>query len=178
MGTMHCPGCGVVVPEKLGRCPSCRAWLGHRLIAIGLAGALMAVGCAWALIQMRGPGQPAAPRLSVQITPGVPHLAPNASGTDTSATIDNPNPMPVDVTIRVRGFDITDRSVIEDTIGPFRNVPAGGFLPIQAYLDATPLKAVTFEAIAVKPVKSDRPDAPRSAGPSPAGPRRRPLGEM
>jgi hypothetical protein len=69
----------------------------------------------------------------------------------------HPNPTPVDVTIRVRGFDITDRPVIEKTVGPFRNLPAGGTRSIQAYLDTTPLKSVTFEAVAVNPVDSDRP---------------------
>ena len=73
------------------------------------------------------------------------------------ATIDNPNPMPVDVTIRARGFGVTGRHCIERTVGPFRGVPAGGTRDIQVYLDATPLKSVTFEAIAVNPVDPDRP---------------------
>jgi hypothetical protein len=95
--------------------------------------------------------------VSVKITPAISQLSRDERGTDAWTTIDNPNPMPVDVTIRVRGFDITDRPVIEKTIGPFHHVPAGGTRPIQAYLDTTPLKSVTFEAIAVHPVDSDWP---------------------
>jgi hypothetical protein len=155
--TRPCPACGVVVPTRIGRCPSCRAWLGRRLIAVGLAGAFMAVISVWTLIQIRGLGWTAAPRLSVQITPAISGLSLDERGTDASVIIDNPNPMPVDVTIRVRGFDITDRPVIEKTIGPFHHLPAGGTRSIQAYLDTTPLKSVTFEAIAVNPVNSGRP---------------------
>jgi hypothetical protein len=95
--------------------------------------------------------------VSVQITPGGSRLSPDERGTDASATIDNPNPIPVDVTIRVRGFDLTDHPVIAKTVGPLPHVPAGGFRPIQVHLEATPLKSVTFETIAVDPVDSDRP---------------------
>jgi Rubredoxin metal binding domain len=157
MTTTSCPACGVVVPSRIGRCPSCRAWMGRRRIAIGFAAVFLAIITAWILIQIRGRVWPAAPRLSVQITPAVSGLSADERGTDASAIVDNPNPMPVDVTIRVRGFDITDRPVIEKTIRPIRNLPAGGMRTIQAYLDATPLKSVTFEVIDVNPVDPDRP---------------------
>lgn len=157
MTARSCPVCGVVVPKRIGRCPSCRAWLGRRLIAVGLAGAFLAVISVWIFTQVRGPAWAAAPRVAVQITPGISVRSPDESGTDAWATTDNPNPMPVDVTIRVQGFDITDRPVIEKTIGPFRNVPAGGNRDVQAYLGATPLKSVTFEATAVNPVDPRRP---------------------
>jgi hypothetical protein len=160
MTTRSCPACGVVVPKRVGRCPSCRAWLGRRRIAVGLAAAFLAVISAWTLILMRGPGRAAAPRVTVQITSAFSVLSADEKGTDALATIDNPNPMPVDVTVRVRGFDITDRRVIEKTIGPFRNVPAGGNRPIETYLDATPLASVTFEAIVVTP--KDRIISPNS----------------
>jgi hypothetical protein len=156
MTRRSCPACGVVVPRRIGRCPSCRAWLGLRLIAVGLAAAFLAVISAWTLILMRGPVWTAAPRVTVQITPAISLRAPDNRGTDALATINNPNPMPVDVTVRVRGFDITDRPCIEKTIGPF-HLPAGGIRDIQAYLDATPLKSATFEAIVVNSVDSDRP---------------------
>jgi hypothetical protein len=108
--------------------------------------------CTFVLTRRLGPT--AAPGLRVQITPAVSMLSLDQRGTDALATIDNPNPVPVDVIVRVRGFDMTDRAVIKTTIGPFRNVPAGGSRPIQAYLDATPLKSVTFEPIAVNPIDS------------------------
>jgi hypothetical protein len=130
--------------------------LGRRQIVVGLAAASLAVISAWTLILMRGPVWTAAPRVTVQITPAISLRSPDERGTDASATINNPNPMPVDVTIRVRGLDITDRPVIEKTIGPL-HFPAGGIRDIQAYLDATPLKSVAFEAIAVNPVDPDRP---------------------
>jgi hypothetical protein len=60
----------------------------------------------------------------------------------------------VDVTVRVRGLDIADNAVIEKTLGPFHNVPARGIRDLQVYLDATPLKSVTFEAIDVTPSDS------------------------
>ncbi len=126
-------------------------------IAVGLAGAFMVVIFAWTVIQIQGLGWTAAPRVSVQITPAISRLSLDERGTDAWATIDNPNPIPVDVTIRVRGFDITDNFVIEKTVGPYHNLPAGGSRPIQVYLDATPLKSVTFESVAVDPVDSDRP---------------------
>jgi len=150
MTTRSCPACGAVVPKRIGRCPSCGAGLGRRLMIVGLPGAFLAVIAVWIFIWMRN----SAPRLTVQITPAIVLRSPDERGTDASAMIENPNPVPVDVTIRVRGFDISDRPVIEKTIGPFYHLPAGGSRPIQAYLDTTPLKSVTFEAIAVKPVDS------------------------
>src|SRR5262245_60272947 len=111
MTTNHCPACGVVVPKRIGRCPSCQAWLGRRLVTVGLAGAFVAAIFAWTLIRIRAPGATAAPRVSVQITPGIAIRSPDNRGTDALATVANLNPVPVDVTVRVRGFDITDRPV-------------------------------------------------------------------
>jgi hypothetical protein len=90
MTARSCPVCGVVVPMRIGRCLSCRAWLGRRLIAVGLDGAFMAVISVWTLIQMRGPGWPVAPQVSVQITPGISILSLDERGTDAWATIDTP----------------------------------------------------------------------------------------
>lgn len=156
MAPRPCPACGAVVSKRIGRCPSCRAWLGRRRIAAGLVAALLAVASAWTLILMRGPAWTAATRVTVRISPAISLRSPDERGTDALATINNPNLMPVDVTIRVRGYDITDRPVIEKTIDPF-HLPAGGTRDIQAYLDATPLQSVTFEPIAVNPIESDRP---------------------
>ena len=36
MPTSSCPACGVVMAKRIGRCPSCRAWLGRRPVAVGL----------------------------------------------------------------------------------------------------------------------------------------------
>ena len=157
MTATPCPACGVALPKRVGCCPACRAWLGRRQTSVSLAGALIAVAAAWALIHLRGLTWTATPPLSVQITPAISLRSPDDRGTDARATIVNPNPMPVGVTIRVRGFDITDRPGIEKTIGPFPNLPPGGSRSIHAYLDATPLKSVTFEAVAVNPVDADRP---------------------
>jgi hypothetical protein len=131
--------------------------LGLRSVAVCLGVVLVVVIFSCTFIMMRGAGWTAAPRVTVQVSPPISLRSPDQRGTDALATINNPNSVPVDVTIRVRGFDITDRPVIEKTIGPFHNVPAGGNRPIQTYLDATPLRSVTFEAIAVDPVDSDRP---------------------
>jgi hypothetical protein len=157
MTTPACPACGVKLRKRVGRCPACRAWLGRRQTSVRLAGALIAVIAACALIHLHGLAWTATPPLSVQITPAISLRSPDDRGTDAWATIVNPNPMPVDVTIRVRGFDITDRPHIEKTIGPFPRLPPGGSRSIQAYLDATPLKSVTFEAVTVNPADADRP---------------------
>jgi hypothetical protein len=121
-------------------------------VAVGVALASLAVATASTLIGIRVIGWNAAPGVTVQITPGFSCLSRDERGTDAFATVKNPNRMPVDVTLRVRGLDITERPVIEKTVGPFRNIPAGGARDVQVYLDATPLTSVKFETVAVRPV--------------------------
>lgn len=153
--TKTCAMCGVVVLKRVGRCPSCHTWLGRRLIVLGVGAALLVVASTCALIGIRRIWWPPAPRLSIQISAGICLRSPDQRGTDALASINNPNSVPVDVTLSVRGFDITDRSVVEKTIGPFRNLPAGGNRAVQAYIDGTPLKSVAFEAVRVTPVTTE-----------------------
>jgi hypothetical protein len=154
---MSCPACGVVQPKRTGRCPACRARLRPNVVIVVLVGVFMAVACACALIQIRGFGWSAGPGMSVKITPGISARSNDDRGTDAWSSIENPNRVPVDVTIRVRGFDIADRAVVEKTIGPIRNLRPGAVRPIETYLDATPLKSVTFDAVAVDPADAARP---------------------
>jgi hypothetical protein len=156
--TETCPTCGVVVPGRLGRCPACGVRSGRRPIVIGIAlvslAAVLGIGAfAWTRYFGRNP----APRPIIVVTPGVSRLSPDARGTDVAATLDNPNPMPVDVTIRVRGLDITNRVVVEKTLGPYRGLRPGTRRDIGTHLSATPLETVTFEPIDVAPTDLDRP---------------------
>jgi hypothetical protein len=86
------------------------------------------------------------------VTSSVFFLSADERGTDAYATIDNPNRVPVNITVQVRGYDIADHVVIEETIGPVRRIAPGGSSPIQAHLAATPLHSVTFEAVDVHPI--------------------------
>lgn len=150
-GMRSCPACGVVAPGRIGRCPSCGAWTGLGLAAVRLAAALAATIAVSALVWALRPGRGASPAMGVRVTSGGSFLSADERGTDVSATIDNPNPVPVNVTVRVRGYDITDRVVVEEIIGPFRHVPPGGPYPIRAHLETTPLKDVTLEAVDIHP---------------------------
>jgi hypothetical protein len=154
---MSCPACGVVQPKRTGRCPACRARLRPNVVIVVFVGVFMTVVFTCALIQIRGFGWTAVPRMGVKITPGISARSSDDRGTDAWSSIENPNPVPVDVTIRVRGFDIADRAVVEKTIGPLRNLRPGAVRPIETYLDATPLKSVTFDAVAVDPADADSP---------------------
>ena len=153
-----CPACGVVVPGKLDRCPACGAGSGRRPIAGRMALASIAVVLAIGAIVWAGRfGRGPAPKTIVVVTSGIHRLSPDGRGTDAEATIDNPNPMPVDVTIRVRGLDIANRVVAEKTLGPYRGLPPGTARDIRTSFDMTPLASVTFEAVDVAPTDPDRP---------------------
>jgi hypothetical protein len=154
---MSCPACGVVQPKRTGRCPACRARLRPNVVIVAFVGVFITVACAGAFFKIRGFGWSAAPGLSVKITPGISARSNDDRGTDAWSSIENPNSVAVDVTIRVRGFDIADRAVVEKTIGPIRNLRPGAVRPIDTYLDATPLKSVTFDAVAIDPADTDRP---------------------
>jgi hypothetical protein len=97
------------------------------------------------------------PAMRVQVTSGGSILSRDATGTDVMALIDNPNPVPVDVVVRVRGYDISDRVVVEQRIGPFRRVPPGGPYPVEGHLATTPLKSVSFDAVDVRPTAPPEP---------------------
>ena len=154
---MSCPVCGVVQPKRTGRCPACRARLRPNVVIVVLVGVFMTIAFTCALIQIRGFRWSGGPGLSVKITSGISARSNDDRGTDAWSSIENPNLVAVDVTIRVRGFDIADRAVVEKTIGPLRNLRPGAVRPIETYLDATPLKSVTFDAVAVDLADTDRP---------------------
>jgi hypothetical protein len=88
----------------------------------------------------------------VQVTVEAVLRSADGHGTDVLGTIQNSNRGPVAMAVRARGYDIGDHVVVERTIGPFRDVGPGKPYPIQAYLDATPLKSVTLEPVEVQPV--------------------------
>ena len=150
--TRMCPACGVVAPGRRGPCPSCGAAGSARPGRIAIV--LLAVTCAaalaaWGLTPARKP----ASGLSAQVIPGNFGYSADRRGTDAAATIENSNPVAVDVTVRVRGFDITNRAVAEQTLRPYRNIPPGGTRPIRAYFDMTPLRNVVFEVVEVIPFR-------------------------
>jgi hypothetical protein len=78
-------------------------------------------------------------------------LALDERGSEVSATIDNPNPVPVDVIVLVMGHDITDRVVVQEKAGPYRRIPPGGPHVIQARLEATPLEKISVKTLEVRP---------------------------
>lgn len=153
-----CPACGVVLPGRLVRCPACgvrpgRRPVGFRVIVVTVA-AILAIG---AVVWVGFVGRGRSPLLTVEVTPGVSRLSPDARGTDVVATIDNPNPMPVDVTVRVRGIDIAKNVVAEATLGPYRGLRPGAVRPIRHHFATTPLDSVAFEAVEVTPSDLDGP---------------------
>src|SRR3954454_8440078 len=98
-----CRGCGVVVPGRFGHCPRCGRWEGLGLLSTWLLGGLLvlvAVGALAWTTRLLFPGEPT---LDVQVTPGGVRLALDERGSEVSATIDNPNPVPVDVTVLIVG---------------------------------------------------------------------------
>ena len=152
--TRCCAGCGAVVPGRVGRCPSCGTWAGRDVVAkravMALAAVIAASVVVWAV--RHGTARSAVMRVRVTLTGFL--LSRDAKGTDVSATIDNPNPVPVSLKIRIRGYDITDRVCLEETIGPFRRIPPGVPYPIDVHLGTTPLKSVDVEAVDVQPVET------------------------
>jgi hypothetical protein len=129
--------------------------MGRRPIAVGLAALLLAIIAAGAIIAIRGLGWTPGPQLTVQITPAVSARSADDRGTDAWATITNSNAIPVDVTVRVQGFDISRRPFIEKRMGPFRHLPPGGSRDIQVHLDTTPLESVTVEPFAAAPTAAE-----------------------
>jgi hypothetical protein len=127
----------------------------------GVLAVLVVVGALAWVARLLFPGEP---RLDVQVTPGGVRLALDERGSEVSATIDNPNPVPVDVTVLAMGHDITDRLVVQEMAGPYRRIPPGGPHVIQARLDATPLERVSFKTLEVRP--SDPADLTAAAPPS------------
>jgi hypothetical protein len=121
------------------------------LVAVRFAGSLAAMIAVLALIWVMRPGPGPSSVMGVQVTADGFLVSVDARGTDVWATIDNQNPVPVDVAVRVRGYDIGDHIVVEKMIGPFRRVPPGGSYAIQTHLTTTPLKSVTLEAFDVHP---------------------------
>jgi hypothetical protein len=78
--------------------------------------------------------------------------SPDGKGTDVSATVTNARPVTVDVLVRVRGYDVANRAVVDEVVGPFRNVVPGSANVIDTYLQATPLESVTLEPYSVSEV--------------------------
>jgi hypothetical protein len=76
----------------------------------------------------------------------------DGQGTDVWATVTNARPVMVDVFVRVRGYDIANRAVVNEVVGPFRNLVPGSATAIDAYLQATPLESVTLEPYSVNEV--------------------------
>jgi hypothetical protein len=124
-------------------------WAAVRFVGpLAALGAVLALGMA--VRALRSPSSTS----GVQVTVDAVLRSADGRGTDVLGTIHNPSRQPLAMMVRVRGYDIADRAVLERTVGPFRNVRPGQPYAIQAYLDAVPLKTATFEPVDVHPADS------------------------
>ena len=77
------------------------------------------------------------------------HLASDARRTDVTGYIDNDSDFPVNVIVRVRGFDHGDNLVSDIEVGPYRDLLPGTSQRIGAVLGLTPVKSVTMDVVEV-----------------------------
>lgn len=151
-----CPGCGVVIPRTIGRCPAC----GHRLSVRGLVkrlliAAVLVAGLAGATVglvmwSLAPPGKDGFTE-NVYVASNGFRPAPDFRQTVVSGTLDNGNTVPVDVTVRAIALDFKDAVVATATLGPYRNLGVGQTLPFRHTLDLTPIKSVRFEVVKARP---------------------------
>jgi hypothetical protein len=149
-GRETCRACGVALPEKLDRCPSCGAKLRRGRVAARIGVVILAIVAVIGLLSLRRPRLDPALKEGVQTSAGF-RLSLDQKRTEVTGFIDNQNPVPVDVTVRVRGHDFGGNVVADFESGPFRKLAPGSSLPIQATLDLTPVKSVSIDVVEVAP---------------------------
>lgn len=142
-----CRGCGVKVPWLVGACPSCGTWLGRRwMILGGLGTILVVIGVAVLVVDRFRDHSTLGPLAdNVHIGSSTHKVSADGRGTDVSGTFTNKNLVPVDVTVRIEGLDITDTVVVSHVLGPFKNIPSGRTHGFTHRFETTPLKTVRFE---------------------------------
>jgi hypothetical protein len=149
-----CPRCAVAVPPGTAHCPSCQRPLGRRRPVWGLVAAAVVGLAAGALALMgwlgaAGDGTDWAAKVTV--SPGGIRLSADGRGTDVFGLLDNANPVPVDVTVRVVARDVAGDTIAREVAGRYRGVEPGRTLPIRHFIDSTPLETVEFEVIEARP---------------------------
>ena len=150
-GGMPCRACGVVLPGRVGRCPSCGAslGLGRAPAWVGLA---VVAALALSIIGLtRRPRVDPTLAADVQAFTGIRRLSADQKRTEVSGFIDNKGRVPVDVTVRIRSRDVVGQVFADFESGPYRNLAPGSSTPIQAILDMTPVESVEIDVVELAP---------------------------
>jgi hypothetical protein len=153
-GGVTCRACGVVLPERVGRCPACgersglgrsRAWVLLAVIAVIAALGLATIGLT------RRPRVDPSLAAEVEAFTGVRRLSISEKGTEVSGHVENRSQVSVDVIVRFRGRDFSGRVVAEVESEPYRNLPPGSSTTVGATFDMTPLQDFEVDIVELAP---------------------------
>jgi hypothetical protein len=150
-GGVSCRACGVVLPERVGRCPACgaRAGLGRTWAWVLLAIVVAAVVGAWNFLPPRSRVDPAL-AADVHVLKVVRRASADGKMTDVSGSVENKGEVPVDVVVRFRGLDALGRVVSVVDSEPARDLPPGSSTNIGATMDLTPVQSVEADIVELK----------------------------
>jgi hypothetical protein len=147
-----CRDCGVILPERPGRCPACGARSRNWGLVVARVGMGVALAIAfWGVSKLQRPRVDPTLVGDVQAYPGISRLGFNDRGTDVTAFIDNKAKVPVDVTLRLRALDIADHVSKEVISGPHRLIAPGSVKSIEVSITTTPIAKWEVEIIDLAP---------------------------
>lgn len=148
---VSCRACGVVLPERVGRCPACgeRLGLGRAVTWVLLAIVAAALAGAWFVSPPRSRVDPTL-AADVHVLKVSRRASADGKGNDVSGSVENKSEGPVDVIIRFRGLDALGRvvSVVDSELT--RDLPPGSSTTVGATMDLTPVQSVTAEFVELK----------------------------
>ena len=134
-GGVVCRACGVVLPERVGRCPSCGAWMGFTRSAAWVGLAVVVSLVLWSVRPARR--QRVDPSLASDVRSSGARLQMSSDWKrlEVAGRVENKSQVPVDVVVRVQGKDGLGRVVTVVESEPYRELPAGSLTTVGVTLD-------------------------------------------
>jgi hypothetical protein len=146
-GGVACRACGVVLPERVGRCPACgsrsRTWRAAAWVGLALALCL----AFWSIRLFRRDRVDPSLAAEVEAFYGLRQLSSDGKRTDVTGHVENRSRVPVDVIVQFRGKDVLGRVVGVIESEPYRHLPPGSSTTVGASFDMTPLQDVEIDIV-------------------------------
>jgi hypothetical protein len=142
-----CRACGVVLPERVGRCPACgsRSWTGRPAAWVGLAAVLCLV--VWSIGQVRWRRVDPSLAGDVRSSGARLQMASDGRRLEVVGRVENKSQVPVDVVVRVRVKDTAGRVMAVTESEPYRELPPGSLTTVGVTLDTFLANSVELDIV-------------------------------
>jgi hypothetical protein len=146
-GGIACRACGVVLPKRVGRCPSCgsRSWTWRAPAQVGLGAVIGLV--VWSIGPVYRNRVDSSLAGDVRSSGARLQMSSDWKQLEVVGRVENKSQVPVDVVIRVRGKDAGGRVVTVIESEPYRELPPGSLTTVGVTLDTFLANSVELDIV-------------------------------